>query len=121
MQEELTKAEEQEDSLMKLKDLYKEEIKNLIRQNQDQLKLFEEEIRKERQKVEQSESLQRMEALKQVFLKIINAFLALEVETSSKPRKKEERRKELEDYLKVCCNLMSIDAPVRDKLLSDIR
>jgi hypothetical protein len=40
MQDELSKAEEQEDSLMKLKDLYKEEIKNLIRQNRDQLKLF---------------------------------------------------------------------------------
>lgn len=40
MQEELLKAEEQEDSLMKLKDLYKEEIKNLIKQNQDQMKAY---------------------------------------------------------------------------------
>jgi hypothetical protein len=40
MQEELIKAEEQEDSLMKLKDLYKDEIKNLIKQNQDQIKSF---------------------------------------------------------------------------------
>jgi hypothetical protein len=40
MQDELIKAEEQEDSLMKLKDLYKDEIKSLIKQNQDQIKLF---------------------------------------------------------------------------------
>lgn len=40
MQEELMKAEEQEDSLMKLKDLYKDEIKNLIKQNQDQMKAY---------------------------------------------------------------------------------
>lgn len=40
MQEELLKAEEQETSLMKLKDLYKDEIKNLIKQNQDQMKIF---------------------------------------------------------------------------------
>lgn len=60
MQEELLKAEEQENSLMKLKDLYKDEIKNLIKQNQDQMKMFEEEVKKERQKVEQSESVQKM-------------------------------------------------------------
>jgi hypothetical protein len=77
MQDELSKAEEQEDSLMKLKDLYKEEIKNLIRQNQDQLKIFEEEVRKERQKVEQADSLQRMEALKQIFMKVVTAFIAI--------------------------------------------
>lgn len=40
MQEELLKAEEQEDSLMKLKDLYKDEIKNLIKQNQEQMKAY---------------------------------------------------------------------------------
>lgn len=44
------KAEEQENSLMKLKDLYKDEIKNLIKQNQDQAKLFEEELKKEKTK-----------------------------------------------------------------------
>lgn len=36
---------------MKLKDLYKEEIKNLIKKNQEQTKAFEEEIKKEKQKV----------------------------------------------------------------------
>jgi predicted type IV restriction endonuclease len=120
MQDELSKAEEQEDSLMKLKDLYKEEIKNLIRQNQDQLKLFEEEMKKERQKVEQADSLQRMEALKQIFLKVVSAFLAVETDIS-KPKKRDERKKELEDYLKVCCNLMNIDPQVRDKILTDVR
>ena len=77
MQEELLKAEEQEDSLMKLKDLYKEEIKNLIKQNQDQMKAYEEGIKKEKQKIEQSESIQTMEALKQIFLKIVKSFIGL--------------------------------------------
>lgn len=36
------KAEEQENSLMKLKDLYKDEIKSLIKKNQEQAKAFEE-------------------------------------------------------------------------------
>jgi len=39
---------------MKLKDLYKDEIKSLIKKNQEQAKAFEEEVRRERQKVEQS-------------------------------------------------------------------
>jgi hypothetical protein len=39
---------------MKLKDLYKDEIKNLIKKNQEQAKTFEEEVKKERLKVEQS-------------------------------------------------------------------
>lgn len=39
---------------MKLKDLYKDEIKSLIKKNQDQARTFEEEIKKEKQKVEQS-------------------------------------------------------------------
>lgn len=39
---------------MKLKDLYKDEIKNLIKKNQEQTKTFEEEVKKERLKVEQS-------------------------------------------------------------------
>lgn len=77
MQEELLKAEEQEDSLMKLKDLYKEEIKNLIKQNQDQMKAYEDGIKKEKQKIEQSESIQTMEALKQIFLKIAKSFIGL--------------------------------------------
>lgn len=54
MQDELLKAEEQEASLMKLKDLYKDEIKNLIKKNQEQSKSFEDEIKRERQKVEQN-------------------------------------------------------------------
>jgi hypothetical protein len=60
LQDELLKAEEQENSLMKLKDLYKDEIKSLIKKNQEQAKAFEDEVRRERQKVEQSESVQRM-------------------------------------------------------------
>ena len=71
------KAEEQENSLMKLKDLYKDEIKTLIKKNQEQAKTFEEEIRKERLKVEQNESVQKMEALKQLFIKIINDFISI--------------------------------------------
>lgn len=39
---------------MKLKDLYKDEIKNLIKKNQEQAKTFEDEVRRERQKVEQN-------------------------------------------------------------------
>ena len=48
------KAEDQENSLMKLKDLYKDEIKSLIKKNQEQARTFEDEMRRERQKVEQS-------------------------------------------------------------------
>ena len=57
---------------MKLKDLYKDEIKTLIKKNQQQAKVFEDEMKKERTKVEQSESVQRMQALKQLFLKIVS-------------------------------------------------
>lgn len=34
------KSEEQENSLMKLKELYKDEIKTLIKKNQEQAKMF---------------------------------------------------------------------------------
>ena len=61
-----------------------------------------------------------MEALKQIFLKVVNAFIRVDLE-SGKTKKKEERKKEVEDYLKVCCNLMSIDPQARDKLLSDLK
>lgn len=63
---------------MKLKDLYKDEIKNLIKQNQDQAKLFEEQLKKERNKLEQADSVQMMEALKQIFAKIVPAVVAIE-------------------------------------------
>ena len=66
---------------MKLKDLYKDEIKSLIKKNQEQAKTFEEEVRRERQKVEQSDSVQRMEALKQLYLKIMNVIVAMEKES----------------------------------------
>jgi rhamnogalacturonyl hydrolase YesR len=78
LQEELMKAEEQENSLMKLKDLYKDEIKNLIKQNQDQAKLFEDQLKKERAKLEQADSVQMMEALKQIFAKIVPAVVGIE-------------------------------------------
>jgi hypothetical protein len=87
MQEELMKAEEQENSLMKLKDLYKDEIKNLIKQNQDQAKLFEEQLRKERGKLEQADSVQTMEALKQIFIKIVAAVIAIENEGPKSKRR----------------------------------
>lgn len=70
--------------------------------------------------MEQSESLQRMEALKQIFVKVVTAFMAFELD-SSRSKKRDERKKELEDYLKVCCNLMSIEPQTRDKMLSDLR
>ena len=46
LQDELMKAEEQENSLMKLKDLYKDEIKSLIKKNQEQAKTFEDEVKR---------------------------------------------------------------------------
>lgn len=60
---------------MKLKDLYKDEIKSLIKKNQEQAKAFEDEVKRERQKVEQSESVQRMEALKLLFVRIMNVVV----------------------------------------------
>lgn len=72
---------------MKLKDLYKDEIKNLIKQNQDQAKLFDEELRRERAKLEQADSLQKMEALKQIFMKIVGAVVAIEGEAAKSKRR----------------------------------
>jgi hypothetical protein len=114
------KSEEQENSLMKLKDLYKDEIKNLIKQNQDQSKLFEEELKKERTKLEQADSVQKMEALKQIFMKIVSSIVAIEAE-GPKSKRRDERRKELEDYLKVCCNLMTYDPSIREQLLTNLK
>jgi len=76
---------------MKLKDLYKDEIKTLIKKNQEQAKVFEDEMKKERQKVEQSESVQHMEALKQLFLKIVHLVALIESE-GHKSKKKDERK-----------------------------
>ncbi len=61
-----------------MKDLYKDEIKNILKQNQDQAKLFQEEIKKMRAKLEQSESVQKMEALKQIYIKIIQCLVAFQ-------------------------------------------
>lgn len=105
---------------MKLKDLYKEEIKNLIKKNQEQTKAFEEEIKKEKQKVQQSESVQKMEAMKQLYIKIINVFIVIEHQ-GLKSKKREEHKKELEEYSKIFCNFLNLDETTREKILADIR
>lgn len=63
---------------MKLKDLYKDEIKSLIKKNTEQTKNFEEEIKKERLKVEQNESVQKMEAIKLLYIKIMKVVTDLD-------------------------------------------
>lgn len=40
---------------------------------------------------------------------------------SSKSKKKEEHKKELEDYIKVLCNFLHFEEGVKDKMLSDFR
>jgi low affinity Fe/Cu permease len=40
LEEELERAEEQENALIKIKDLYKDEIKNLIKKNEELAKGF---------------------------------------------------------------------------------
>jgi sialic acid synthase SpsE len=86
MEEELLKAEEQENSLVKIKDLYKDEIKKLIKKNEEQTKAFEEELKNERKRVEESESVHSVEAVKQLYFKIVNiaGFMFTEENISSK-------------------------------------
>ena len=61
-----------------------------------------------------------MEALKQLFLKIIGVVILIETE-GHKSKRKDERRRELEEYTKVFCNFLSIEDTVRDKILSDLK
>ena len=51
MQEEILRAEEQENSLVKIKEIYKEEIKKLIRKNEETTKTYEEQLKKEQTKI----------------------------------------------------------------------
>ena len=105
---------------MKLKDLYKDEIKNLIKKNQEQAKTFEEEVKKERLKVEQSQSVRKMDALKQLYIKIMDVVVNMEHE-GPKSKKREDHKKELEGYTKVFCNFLDVEEPIREKMLSEIR
>lgn len=107
MQEELMKAEEQENSLVKIKDLYKEEIKKLIKKNEEQAKMFEDEMKVERKKVEDSESVHNFEVLKQLFVKIMATYALIESE-GPKSKKREERKKELKGFAEVFCSIIGI-------------
>lgn len=61
-----------------------------------------------------------MDALKQLYLKIMEVVTLMERE-SSKSKKKEEYKKQLEEYTKVFCNFLNVEELTREKILSEIR
>jgi hypothetical protein len=73
-----------------------------------------------RDEIEQSDSVHNWEAIKQLFIKIVGAVAALD-DHSLKPNKKEEKRKELEEYIKVMCSVLRMDNSVRDKLIAGLK
>ena len=46
LNEEIERAEEQENSLVRIKDLYKDQIKKLIKKNEENSKAYEEQLQK---------------------------------------------------------------------------
>lgn len=58
-----------------------------------------------------------VEAVKQLYLKIVNiaGFMFTEENISSK--RKEEKRKELEEYIKVMSNILKLDKKAKDTIL----
>lgn len=61
-----------------------------------------------------------MEALKQLFVKIINLVILIDHE-GPKAKKREEHKKELEEFTKVFCNFLSLEEAAREKILADLR
>lgn len=61
-----------------------------------------------------------MQAIKQLFTKIISAFIQIEID-GAKSKKKEERLKQLGDYLKVCTNLLNLQHAVQSKMMNDLK
>lgn len=74
LQQELIKIEEQENGLMAVKELYKEEIRALTKQNQQQASAFTQQIQKLQDILESSEAVHNFEAIKQLFKKIIDCI-----------------------------------------------
>lgn len=61
-----------------------------------------------------------MEALKLLYVKIMNVVILLERE-GPKSKKKEEHKKELEEYSKVFCNFLSLEEATRERILTDLK
>lgn len=53
-----------------------------------------------------------MEAIKQLYIKIINVIVIIEHE-GPKSKKREEHKKELEEYSKIFCNFLNLDEATR--------
>jgi demethoxyubiquinone hydroxylase (CLK1/Coq7/Cat5 family) len=63
---------------MRIKDLYKDEIKKLIEKNEKHTQEFESQIQKMRDEIEESDSVHNWEAIKQLFIKIISTIATLD-------------------------------------------
>ena len=61
-----------------------------------------------------------MEALKQLYVKIMGLVAVIEKE-GPKAKKREEHRRELEEYTKIFCNFLNLDEAVREKIVAEIR
>lgn len=77
--------------MVRIKDLYKDEIKKLMEKNEGHTQEFELQIKRLRDELDQSESYHNWEALKQLFIKIIGCVAAME--DHSNKTKREEKRK----------------------------
>jgi hypothetical protein len=61
-----------------------------------------------------------LEAIRQLFLKIVPTAACLD-DPAAKPARREEKRKELEEYVKVMSSILQLEVGARDRLLACLK
>jgi hypothetical protein len=103
---------------VRIKDLYKDEIKKLIEKNEVHTREFEIQIKKLKEELESSESYHNLEAIRQLFIKIIGTISYFDdPNLKNSKEKRDEKRKELDEYLKVMCSILNLESNNQNKLM----
>ena len=107
LREELQTSEEQERSLVKIKDMLRDEMKKQSKVHESQMERMEEEIERLRGRMDESFYNHNMEALTQLFAKMVGIFRLFE-DGQLRASTREEKRQEFDEYIKMVCNLLEL-------------
>jgi hypothetical protein len=66
------------------------------------------------------ESIHNWEAIKQLVIKIVQVIGGMIGEEAPGPKRKEEKKKELEEYFKVMANILQLDKKARETLVASL-
>ena len=72
-----------------------------------------------KEELDNSESYHNWEAIKQLIIKVVAAVAG--ITDDPRDRKREDKRRELEEYVKVLSSILTFDVETRDRLLAMLR